>query len=30
LNALMLKESFSDGASEAKEVSLEFGLKLIL
>jgi len=30
LNALIFKENLAEGASEAKEVSLEFGLKLIL
>jgi hypothetical protein len=30
LNALMLKDNFAQGCSEAKELSLEFGFKLIL
>jgi len=30
LNALIFNENLAEGASEAKEVSLEFGLKLIL
>jgi hypothetical protein len=30
LKALMLKDNFAQGCSEAKEVSLEFGFKLIL
>jgi hypothetical protein len=30
LNALILKDNFAQGCSEAKEVSLEFGFKLIL
>jgi hypothetical protein len=30
LNALMLKDNFSQGCSEAKELSLEFGFKLII
>jgi hypothetical protein len=30
LNALIVRESFADGASEEKEVALEFGFKLIL
>jgi hypothetical protein len=29
LNALILKDNFAQGCSEAKEVSLEFGFKLI-
>jgi len=30
LNALIVRENLADGASEEKEVALEFGLKLIL
>jgi hypothetical protein len=30
LKALMLNDNFAQGCSEAKELSLEFGFKLIL
>jgi len=30
LNALMFRENFAEGCSEAKDASLEFGFKLIL
>jgi hypothetical protein len=30
LNALILKDNFAQGCSEAKELSLEFGFKLII
>ncbi len=30
LKALMLKDNFAQGCSEAKELSLEFGFKLII